>query len=125
MDKRIEIFRLLKQEEKLTKVLIYCAKETVDDPYEKSTTKSFLNSTTIDALVRDLSPESLVWKYYGQIPMGSKELICEKKHLNTLKSADKIKIGDSYYKVRKDDSKGWAIQERQDYIVVVTELKNA
>jgi len=125
MDKRIEIFRLLKQEEKLTKVLIYCAKETIDDPYEKTTTKTFLNPTTINALVRDLSPESLVWKYYGQIPMGSKELICEKKHLNTLKSADKIKIGDSYYKVRKDDSKGWAIQERQDYIVVVTELKNA
>ena len=125
MDKRIEIFRLLKQEEKLTKVLIYCAKETVDDPYEKTTTKSFLNPITIDALVRDITPESLVWRYFGQILMGSKELICEKKHLNTLKSADKIKIGDSYYKVRKDDSKGWAIQERQDYIVVVTELKNA
>jgi hypothetical protein len=125
MDKRIEIFRLLKQEEKLTKVLIYCAKETVDDPYEKTTTKTFFNPTTINALVRDLSPESLVWRYYGQILMGSKELICEKKHLNTLKSADKIKIGDNYYKVRKDDSKGWAIQERQDYIIVVTELKNA
>jgi len=125
MDKRIEIFRLLKQEEKLTKVLIYCAKETVDDPYEKTTTKSFLNPITIDALVRDITPESLVWRYFGQILMGSKELICEKKHLNTLKSADKIKIGDNYYKVRKDDSKGWAIQERQDYIIVVTELKNA
>lgn len=123
MDKRVNLFGLLKQEGQLQKILIYCAKETVDDPYEKTTTKTFLNPTAIDALVRDLSPESLVWKYYGQIPMGSKEIICEKRYLNTLKSADKIKIGDDYYSVRKDSSKGWAIQTRQDYLIVVTELK--
>lgn len=124
MDKRISIFKVLRQDKQLTRVLVYCAKETVNDPYEKTTTKTFNNPITIDALVRDVSTESLVWKYYGQIPIGSKSLICEKKHLNLLKSADKIKIGDNYYKVRKDDSKGWAIQERADYLIVVTELKN-
>jgi hypothetical protein len=123
MDKRINLFGLLKQEKQLTKILVYCAKETVDDPYEKTTTKSFLNPVAIDALVRDISPEALVWKYYGNIPMGSKELICEKRHINTLKSADKIKIGDNYYKTRKDDSKGFSIIERNDYIIVVVELK--
>jgi len=122
-DKRIDLFGLLKNEGKLTKVLVYSAKDTIDDPYEKTTTKTFLNPIAIDALVRDITPESLVWKYFGQIPMGSKEIICEKRHIDTLKTADKIKIGTDYYSVRKDDSKGWKIQTRQDYIIVVAELK--
>jgi hypothetical protein len=123
MDNRVDIFKLLKQENKLSKILVYSAQDTVNDPYEKTTTKTFLNPIPIDALVRDLTPESLVWKYFGQIPMGSKEIICEKKYIDTLKTADKIKIGTDYYSVRKDDSKGWKIQTRQDYIIVVAELK--
>jgi hypothetical protein len=122
-DNRVNLFGLLKNEGKLSKVLVYSAKDTVDDPYEKTTTKTFLNPITIDALVRDITPESLVWKYFGQTPMGSKEIICEKRHIDTLKTADKIKIGTDYYSVRKDDSKGWKIQTRQDYIIVVAELK--
>jgi len=122
-DRRIDIFSILKNEGKLTKVLVYSAKDTIVDPYEKNTDKTFLNPMPIDALVRDITPESLVWKYFGQIPMGSKEIICEKRHIDTLKTADKIKIGTDYYSVRKDDSKGWKIQTRQDYIIVVAELK--
>jgi hypothetical protein len=124
MDRRIDIFNLLKNEGKLTKVLVYSATDTVDDPYEKTTTKTYLNPVSLNAFIRDVTPESLVWKYFGQIPMGSKQIICEKKYINLLKTADKIKIGDNYYKVRKDDSKGWAIQERPDYIIIVAELKN-
>jgi len=123
VDNRIDIFSLLKNEGKLSKVLVYSAKDTEDDPYEHTSTKTFLNPIAIDALVRDITPESLVWKYFGQIPMGSKEIICEKRYIDTLKTADKIKIGTDYYSVRKDDSKGWKIQTRQDYIIVVAELK--
>lgn len=123
MDKRIDIFKILKNDEKLTKVLVYVAQEVVNDPYEKTKTLNYQQPVTIDALVRDVSPEALVWKYFGQISMGSKELICEKKHINTLKAADRIKINDNYYKTRKDDSKGFNIIERNDYIVVVVELK--
>jgi len=122
-DNRIDLFGLLRNEGKLSKVLVYSAKDTIDDPYEKTSTKTFLNCVPIDALIRDITPESLVWKYFGQIPMGSKEIICEKRHIDTLKTADKIKIGTDYYSVRKDDSKGWKIQTRQDYIIVVAELK--
>ena len=122
-DNRIDLFGLLRNEGKLSKVLVYSAKDTEDDPYEHTSTKTFLNPIAIDALVRDITPESLVYKYFGQIPMGSKEIICEKRHIDTLKTADKIKIGTDYYSVRKDDSKGWKIQTRQDYIIVVAELK--
>jgi len=122
-EKRIDIFGLLRSEGKLTKILVFQGISRTIDPYEKNQEITMLNPITIDALVRDITPESLVWKYFGQIPMGSKEIICEKRHIDTLKTADKIKIGTDYYSVRKDDSKGWKIQTRQDYIIVVAELK--
>ncbi len=123
MDKRIDLFKILKNEDKLTKVLAYISQEVVNDPYEKTKTLNYQQPIAIDALVRDISPEALTWKYFGNIPMGSKEVVCEKRHINTLKAADRIKIGDNYYKTRKDDSRGWSILERQDYIIVVVELK--
>ena len=122
-EKRIDIFGLLRSEGKLTKILVFQGISRTIDPYEKNQEITMLNPITIDALVRDITPESLVWKYFGQIPMGSKEIICEKRYIDTLKTADKIKIGTDYYSVRKDDSKGWKIQTRQDYIIVVAELK--
>lgn len=123
MDNRVDIFHILRNEGKLSKILVYMASEAIADPYEKNKTLSYQQPIPVDALVRDLSPESLYWKYFGQIPMGSKEIILEKKYKNTIKSADRIKIGDNYFKVRKDDSRGFSILERQDYIVVVVELK--
>ena len=123
MDKRINLFGLLKQERQLTKVLVYCAKETVDDPYEKTTTKSFMNPIAIDALVQQITPTSLRWKYWGQLPQESVQIICELKHENILISADKIKINDKLYKVYKDDSIGFGILKRNDYLVVVLQRK--
>lgn len=123
MENRIDIWKVLKNDKKLSKVIIFAAQEVINDPYEKTKDLIFRQSITIDALVRDVSPEALVWKYYGQIPMGSKELICQKKYKLTLLTADRIKVGDTYFKVRKDDSKGFAILERQDYIVCIVEQK--
>ena len=124
MEKRVNIFKILRDEKKLSKILIYPGKEIVLDPFEKNKGITLGQYLTIEALVRDISPEALVWKYYGQIPMGSKELICQKKYKLTLLAADKIQIGEKFYKTRKDDSKGFAMLERQDYIIVFVELKN-
>jgi hypothetical protein len=68
--------------------------------------------------------ESLHWKYYGLLPVGSIEVIAEKKYLTHFRTAGKIKYGDNFYKTWKDDSKGFAILERSDYVVVVLGLKN-
>ena len=54
-DKRIDIFRLLENEGKLSKILIYPAVTVIDDPYEKSVTETFLNPTPIEALVQQIS----------------------------------------------------------------------
>jgi hypothetical protein len=124
LDKRVDIFGLLRQEGKLSKVLVYPAKKTEIDPTEKTQSLEFLNPITIEALVRDLSPESLHWKYFGLLNVGSKELICQKKYRNLLELASKIQIGENYYSVRTDDSQGWNILERQDYIVCVLAIKN-
>lgn len=123
MEKRLNIFDILKLEGKLIKVLIYSARETEDDPYEHTKSLSFLNPITIKASVRNISTEALAWKYYGNIPIGSKELICEKKYKNSLLIADKIQIGSDFFKCYKDDQKGFGIIEKEDYLIVILELK--
>jgi len=120
----MDIFEILKEQGKLTNVLIYPAVETIADPFEKNTTKGFLNPITIKALVTQISFEALRWKYYGQIPLESIKIICKLKYENLLKLADKIQIGDKFYKCYQDDSKGFAILKRNDYLIVVLESKN-
>jgi len=123
MEKKVNIWKILKNDKKLTKVLVFPAQETVVDPYEKNKSLSMGQYLTIEALVRDVSVSALTWKYYGQMPIGSKEIICQKKYKTTMLASDKIQIGTDEYKVRKDDSKGFAILERMDYIVIIVELK--
>jgi len=123
-DKRINIFGLLKNENKLTKILVYPGIESIDDPYEKTKNIFMLNPITIDALVQQISFEALRWKYFGQIPQDSIQILCELKHENLLKLADKIKINDKYYAVYKDSSKSFMILKRTDYLVCILERKN-
>lgn len=124
MDKRISIFNLLKQEGKLTKLLVYVATERIDDPYEKTTTKTFHPQTAIDALIQQISFEALRWKYVGQIPQGTIQAIVEKKHKSLLLAADKIKCKDKWYGVYKDDSQNFQYLEREDYCIFLLGQKN-
>jgi hypothetical protein len=82
------------------------------------------NPLPIKGLIRQISFEALKWKYTGLLPSKSIEVIAEKKYLTLFKTADKIKCGDNYYKVWKDDSKNFMIMERNDYVVVIMGLKN-
>ena len=122
-DKRIDIFKLLEQENRLTKVLIYPAQEVENDPTERTKDEKLLNPITIKALIQQISFESLKWKYYGQIPQDSIQIICELKYENLLKLANKIQIGDNYYKCFKDDN-GFRILKRNDYLICILERKN-
>lgn len=123
MEKRIDVFNLLKGEGKLETLHVYAAKETQVDPYEKNRDKIYLNPLPIKALIRQVSFEALHWKYYGQIPIGSIECIAEKKYLTLFRTADKIKYKDDYFKCYKDDAQGFAILERSDYVVVILAKK--
>jgi len=122
-ENRIDIFNLFKNEGKLETLYVYAAKETVNDPYEKTKTKTYLNPLPIKGLIRQVSFEALHWKYYGQIPVGSIEIIAEKKYLTLFKTADKIKYKDDYFSCWKTDSNGFAILERPDYVIVILAKK--
>jgi hypothetical protein len=122
-EKRIDLFNLFRNEGKLETLYVYSAKKTQEDPYEKNTTKIFMNPLPIKALIRQVSYEVLHWKYFGNIPVGSVEIIAEKKYLTLFRTADKIKYKDEYFKTWQEDSKGFAILERPDYIIIILSKK--
>jgi len=122
-EKRVNIFNLLRNEGKLVTLHVYSAREAVLDPYEKNRESIYNNPLPIKALVRQVSFEALHWKYFGQIPVGSIEVIAEKKYLTLFRTANKIKYGDNYYSTWKNDSHGFAILERPDYVIVVLAKK--
>lgn len=123
MEKRIDIFNLLKNEGQLVTLHVYSAKETENDPYEHTKTITYLNPLPIKGLIRQVSFEALHWKYYGQIPVGSIEVIAEKKYLTLFRTADKIKYKDDFFKTWKEEAKGFAILERPDYVIVILAKK--
>jgi hypothetical protein len=124
MDRRVDLLKILSDEGKLTKVLLYPAVETETDPFEHTKANTFLNPIIIKAYVTQLSFESLKWKYTGMIPAGSVQMICDVKYEGIVKLADKIKIGENYYKTWKDDSENFMVMKRDNYLVVILGLKN-
>jgi hypothetical protein len=119
----IDVFKIFKKVGEGKTIWLYPAKETEIDPYEHNTQKSFLNPIPIRALIKTLSPASLRWKFFGTLPIGSKEVIIESKYKNLALIADKIKIDDDYYYVWKDDERNFGILEREDYIVLILHTK--
>jgi len=122
-EKRIDLFNLFRNEGILSTLYVYPATEVQIDPYEKNTEKNYLNPLPIKGLIRQVSFEALHWKYYGQIPVGSIEVIAEKKYLTLFRTANKIKYVNDYYSTWKDDAQGFAILERPDYVVVILAKK--
>lgn len=123
MKNQIDLFTILKNEELLKTLYVYSTYERVDDPYEQTRTRVYLNPLTIKGLIRQISPEALHWKYYGQIPSGSIEIIAEKKYKTLFKTAQKIKYNDEHFSCWKSEAKGFAIIEKSDYLVVILAKK--
>ena len=91
-DKRINIYELLKKENKLTKVLCYPAYTEISDPYEKTKTTNFLNPVAIKVGVTQLGFSTLKWAYYGQLPIGSKKIIASTFGISKPSSATLVAI---------------------------------
>lgn len=119
-----KLFNTWKENKHLSTIWLYPVEEDVNDKYEHTTTKTFLNPVPVKGLVKSLSPESLRWKFQGTLPTGSKQIICEKKYKILFKVAGKIRIDDLYFEVWTDDSKGFGIIDREEYIVVILKIKN-
>lgn len=123
-DKRINIFDILKNEGKLEILLIYSSKEIEIDPYEHTKENIYNNAIPVKALILSIGFSTLKWKYWGQLPIGSIQVLTEIKDKNLLLTANKIKYNDNYYYVYKDDSKNFQYLERKDYCIFILGLKN-
>jgi len=123
-ERRIDIFNLLKNEGQLVTLHVYAAKETQDDPYEKTRTQTFLNPLPIKGLIQQIGFSSLHYKYWGEIPIGSIQVIIEKKNKTLMFTAEKIKYNEQTYKVYKDADNNFQYIERPDYCVFILGLKN-
>ena len=124
MKPKIDLFKIMKDQDTLKKVWIYPGTEVENDPYEHTKTITYLNPIVIKALVLDESFSSLKFKYYGTIPYGSKKIICEKKYENLLKLARKLKIDEDNYVVYKDADRGFVFQKQDVYIICIAEKIN-
>lgn len=104
--KRIpEIKKLLANKDFSTKVQLYFSTKTMGDdydPFSKNFSYNELSPVTVRGLVRELSPEALVWKQYGLAESGAVELITDKKYLDWFKNCTKIIIDGEIYTVFKD-----------------------
>lgn len=74
------------------RILIYTSVETILDPDDLNVSHEVLNSLPIDAIVTDVSGESMKWRTDSIITSDSKQLICEAKHKNLIKMSYKIEI---------------------------------
>lgn len=124
MEKRINLFNLLRNEGQLKTLHVYAAKEVQNDPYEHTKDLVMTNPLPIKGLIRQISFEALKWKYTGLLPQGSIEVIAEKKYETLFQTADKIKYKDRFYSCWKDDAKNFMILKRPDYVIVILGLKN-
>jgi len=89
---------LIEKAEVTTKITIYFATPSYPedyDKYEKNLTYTNLNPLSIKGYVREISPESLVWRQMGLQEMGAKEIICKEKYKDWFKKANKIVIDDT------------------------------
>jgi hypothetical protein len=118
-----DIFRALRETGHIRTIWLYPSKEVINDPYESTTTKQFQNPLPVKVFLKTISPDALRWKYFGNLPMGTKEVIFENRYIDLFKVADKIKIDNTFYKTWKDDERGFGIITREDYTVAILKVK--
>lgn len=124
MDKRLDIFELFKNEGKLGIIYLYPSIETETDPTEHITSETLLNAIPMKALVNQVGFSALRWKFWGQLPTGSIQVICEPQFENALLISRQIKYNGNTYYIYKDDAKRFALQKRENYLVVILDRKS-
>lgn len=92
-------------------IKIYIAKETIDDPYERNVSLTYLNPLPIKAIVSDVGFASAIWKMPGISAEKVKEIIIEKRYKSLLLKSQKIEIDDEYFYGYKINGK---LQYRQE-----------
>ena len=100
-----EIHNLIRSSEFTTKIQIFFNSRSYGDDYDPETnnyTTTYKNPITIKGLVRQIAPESAVWKAYGVATSGAVEIITEKKHAEKFRNCVKVEIDSIDYNVLRD-----------------------
>lgn len=124
MDKRVCMFNFLEAQQRSEPLFVYLATSVVNDPDEGTTIDTLLNPIIIQAIVNQVGLGALKWKYFGNMPVGSIQIITELKNYDLLLNAKKITYQGNDYSVYQDDSKSFTIIKRLDYLMAVLERKN-
>lgn len=100
-----QVLKTIESSDFTTKIRLSFSRKTVGeefDPYEKNYNYSNLNPITIKGYVTEISPEALVYKQYGLVELGAKEVICQKKYAEWFRKCNKVEIDDDIYQVYKE-----------------------
>lgn len=123
MKNNLDIFGIAKREGRLQQVLIYPGVEIINDPYEKTVDTTYMPALPIDAIVNQVSAEAIHWKYFGNVPMKSIQVLAPVETESLFKTARKIEYNGEQYQAMRDDSKNFLITKRKEYIVVILGLE--
>ena len=109
------IQRILKNSGIGTDISIYFSSKAAGDdfdPYEKNYTHSNLNPLSIRGYVREIAPNSLIWRQMGYEEAGAVEILCEDRYENYFRKCNKIVIDDYEYEVFRNMSGGRAVIQK-------------
>lgn len=123
MKNNLDIFDIARQEGRLEQVLVYLGVETINDPYEKTVDTVYMPALPIEAIVNRVSADAIHWKYYGNIPMKSIQVLAPVETESLFKTARKIEYDGEQYQTMRDDSKNFLITKRKEYVVVILGLE--
>ena len=114
--KRIrEITKILNDKNFNTKIKVYMSTKTKGagyNPYEENYIFGNLNPITVKGYVRQLSPESLVYRMMGTKEVGSKSVFCDAKYKKYFELSNKIEIGDDEFEIFKEGNGRCMITDR-------------
>jgi len=106
------LHELIKDKEYTTNVQLSFATQTAGpdfDPETNNYTLTNLNPITIRAIIRQISPSSLVWKQYGLNQIGAVEIITDSKYKDWFEKANRIAIHNQDYTLFREATGGRAV----------------
>ncbi len=96
-------------------IKVFMKVSVVEDPIEKNTTDTILNSLPIKAIVSDLVASQITYKLPGITTEEAKEIIVQKKHRSLIELSEKIEIDGKTYMGWETNSR-LQIRSEQNYI---------
>lgn len=100
-------------------LLVFLAKETENDPIEKTVDLQYNNPIPVKGIIEDLAPNQVIWRIPGLQVTKAKMVVVHKRHLATILLSQKFQLKDeyeTYYGFRQGAGKNMQIKTMGNYI---------